>query len=70
MKIDLDHWSDAELDLLGAQAVLSTLEEAMFADQTDKVYQDTVMGARRLIESALAWIECGKYPDSTRQKQQ
>ena len=63
MKIDLDNWSEAEMDFISARAVLSVLNEAMFADGADKVYQDAVWAAYRLIDSGLSWVDSGKYPE-------
>ena len=63
MKIDLDHWSEAEMDFTSARDVLSVLNEAMFADGADKVYTGAVWAAYRLIDSGLGWVDSGKYPN-------
>jgi len=59
MKVDLDNWSDAELDFISAKAVLSVLGEVMHADGSDSDHKDTVFAAYRLIESGLSCVECG-----------
>ena len=63
MKVDLDNWSEAEMDFIGARDVLSVLSEAMFADGADKVYQGAVWAVYRLVDSGLSWVDCGKYPE-------
>ena len=58
MKIELDNWSEAEIDLISAKEVASMLCDNLHHDG-HKHESDVAYSVQRLIESALCWIECG-----------
>ncbi len=60
VKFDLDAWSDAELDLISAQAVAGQLETILTLDG-NKADAEVAFAVYRLIESALSSLECGRH---------
>ena len=61
VKIGLEEWSEAEMDLMSAKEVASMLSTALHRDG-HKHYSDVAFAIERSIESALVWIEGGKHP--------
>ena len=59
VKIELDAWSDAELDLIGAKAIAGQLSEILFSEG-NKAGEEVALTVARLIESALTNIESGR----------
>ena len=59
VKIELESWSDAELDLIGAAAVAGMLSTSLFNDG-QKADSEVAYSVCRAIESALNHIECGR----------
>ena len=58
MKIELEAWSDAETDLLGAKDILGLLSHELHLEG-HKQYSAIAYACERLIESALSSIDCG-----------
>ena len=59
MKIELDAWSDAEIDLISAKAIAEMLSENLFNDGHHARESEVAYSIIRLIESALEKIESG-----------
>ena len=59
VKIELDSWSSAELDLVGAKAIAGLLSERLYADG-NKADEEVAFTISRLIESALMHVESGR----------
>jgi len=59
MKVDLHNWSEAELDLISAKAIVSMLSESLFEAGYLKEESEVAYAVARLIESALGWIADG-----------
>ena len=53
MKVDLHNWSEAELDLISAKAIVSMLSESLFEAGYLKEESEVAYAVARLIESAL-----------------
>ena len=62
IKLDLDAWSEAELDLIGAKEIACCLSERLF-NCDDKQGEQIAYAIARLIESALMHIETGRVND-------
>ena len=60
LKVDLDSWSEAETDLNSAKEVIGMLSHQLFLEG-NKQSSDVAYAAERLIESALSWIDSGRY---------
>ena len=58
MKIELDAWSEAEMDFYSALAVMYNLSETLHAEGNQQGH-DVAYASVRLIESALAWVQGG-----------
>ena len=65
MKVDLNNWSEAEMDLTAAKAIASQLSEALFHEGHLQQESDVAYTIVRLIESALGWIADGSLKEST-----
>jgi len=63
VKIKLDDWSDAELDLISAKSIASVLSEALFSEGYHREESEVAYAIHRLIESALEKIENGTKRD-------
>jgi hypothetical protein len=59
MKIDLENWSEAEIDLIYAAAQAEMLGEMLF-NEGRKHQSDVAFSVERSIQAALSWIESGK----------
>ena len=59
MKIELDSWSEAEIDLILAKEVAGMLSEALYNEGL-KHHSDVAYAVARNIDNALAWVEGGR----------
>ena len=60
IKIDLQAWSEAESDIISAKEIAAMLSHTLYTDG-HKHEADVAYAIVRSIESALAWIEGGRY---------
>ena len=58
MKLELENWSEAEIELINAREIASMLSQSLYTDG-HKQDSDVAYAIARNIDSALSWIESG-----------
>ena len=59
IKIELDSWNEAEIDLESAREIAGMLSHELYLEN-HKQYSSVAYAIERLIESAQTWIESGR----------